>query len=121
MIQIYNLQLECNIMESVQVKVGEKEIRIMKDLSEILHSSSSEVIRMAMEEGVKSLRMKIALEKYVIEEFSLCRAAEFAGVSIQQMARYMAERGIPSFRQSIEESKRDVREAEGWLKNAHTR
>ena len=108
-------------MESVQIKVGEKEIRIMKELSELLHSSSSEVIRMAMEEGVKILRMKIALEKYVNEEFSLCRAAEFAGVSIQQMARYMAERGIPFFRQSIEESKRDVREAEGWLKNAHIR
>jgi len=108
-------------MESVQIKVGENEIRIMKELSEMLHSSSTEVISMAMEEGVKSLRMKIALEKYVNEEFSLCRAAEFAGVSIQQMARYMAERGIPFFRQSIEESKRDVREAEGWLKDAHTR
>ena len=71
-------------MESVQIKVGEKEIRIMKELSELLHSSSSEVIRMAMEERVKILRMKIALEKYVNEEFSLCRAAEFAGVSIQQ-------------------------------------
>ena len=33
------------------------------------------------------------------------------------MARYMAERGIPFFRQSIEESKRDVSEAERWLKN----
>ena len=108
-------------MESVQVKVGEKELKIMKELSEILHSPSSEVIKMAMEEGVKSLRMKIALEKYVNEGFSLCRAAEFAGISIQQMARYMAERRIPFFRQGIEESRRDVKEAEGWLKDAHTR
>ncbi|NQE06356.1 hypothetical protein C5S32_10850 [ANME-1 cluster archaeon GoMg1] len=102
-------------MESVQVEVGEKEIKIMKELLEMLHSSSSEVIRIAMVEGVKSLRMKIAFEKYVNEEFSLCRAAEFAAVSIQQMARYIAERGIPFFRQGIEECKRDVREAEGWL------
>ena len=108
-------------MESVEVKVGEKELKLMKELSEMLRSPSSEVIRMALEEGVKSLRMKIALEKYVNEEFSLCRAAEFAGVSIQQMARYTAERGIPFFRQGIEESERDVRDAEGWLKNAHTR
>ena len=41
--------------------------------------------------------MKLASEKYVGEEFSLCRAAEFAGVSIQQMARYLAERGISFF------------------------
>ncbi|MCK4397633.1 MAG: hypothetical protein KAV25_01420 [Methanophagales archaeon] len=45
----------------------------------------------------------------------MCRAAEFAAVSIQQMARCIAERGIPFFRQGIEECKRDVREAEGWL------
>lgn len=109
----YNWIPAIKSISGVQVKIGEKEIRIMKDLSEILHSSSSEVIRMAMEEGVKSLRMKIALEKYVNKEFSLCRAAEFAGVSIQQMARYMAERGVPSFRQSMEEIKRDVKEAEG--------
>jgi predicted HTH domain antitoxin len=107
-------------MEIMQVKIGKKELKIMKEVSEILHSSSSEVLRMAMEEGVKSLRMKIALEKYVNEEFSLCRAAEFAEVSIQQMARYLTDRGIAYFRQSIEESKRDVKEAEGWLKNAHT-
>ena len=106
-------------MGSVEVKVGEKELKIMEELSKILHSSSSEVIRMAVEEGVKSLRMRIALEKYVEEEFSLSRAAEFAGVSIQQMARYLAERGVPIFRLGIEESKMDEREAEGWLKNAH--
>ncbi len=66
---------------------------------------------MVMWEGVKSLRMKIALEKYVNEEFSLCRAAEFVGVSIQQMARYLAESGVSFFRQSIEEAELDVKEA----------
>jgi len=60
----------------------------------------------------RGLNKQDRLERYVNEEFSLCRAAEFAGVSIQQMARYMAERGISFFRQSIEESKRDVKEAE---------
>ena len=85
-------------MENMGVEVGEKETRTIKELSEMLHSPKSEVIRMAVEEGVKTLRMKIAVEKYVNEEFSLCRAAEFAGVSIQQMARYMAERGIPFFK-----------------------
>ncbi|KAF5412979.1 MAG: hypothetical protein C5S38_07500 [Candidatus Methanophagaceae archaeon] len=32
------------------------------------------------------------------------------------MARYIAERGIPFYRLGLEESKRDVKEAEGWLK-----
>ena len=104
-------------MESAQMAMGEKQIA---ELSEMLHSSRSEVRGMVMWEGVKSLRMKIALEKYVNEEFSLCRAAEFVGVSIQQMARYLAERGVSFFRQSIEEAELDAKEAEGWLSNAHS-
>jgi predicted HTH domain antitoxin len=59
--------------------------------------------------------MKIALEKYIDEEFTLCKAAEFANVSIQRMARYAAERGIPFFRESLTELKRDIGEAEDWL------
>jgi predicted HTH domain antitoxin len=73
-----------------------------------------------MEEGIKDIRMKIAMEKYLDEEFSLCRAAEFADVSIQQMAKYLAQKGIPFFKQSIEETMRDVKESEGWLSNADT-
>lgn len=105
-------------MESVQVRIPDEYIAIFKELSETLHSSRSEVVRRAMQEGIKDLRMKIAMEKYLDEEFSLCRAAEFADVSIQQMAKYLAQKGIPFFRQSIEETKRDAKEAEGWLANA---
>jgi len=108
-------------MEDVGVEVGEKEIKEIKELSEMLHSSKSEVIRIAVAEGVKILRMKIAMAKYVDDEFSLCRAAEFAGVSIQQMARYVAERGIPFFKYSIAEAERDTKEAEDWLRDAHSR
>ena len=104
-------------MDSAQMIIGKKQIT---ELSEILHSPRSDVMGMVMWEGVKNLRMKIASEKYVNEEFSLCRAAEFTGVSIQQMARYLAERGISFFRQSVKEVERDVKEAEGWFGNANS-
>ena len=106
-------------MESIQIRIGNEYINILKELSETLHSSRSEVIRRVMEEGIKDLRMKIAMEKYLDEEFSLCRAAEFADVSIQQMAKYLAQKGIPFFKQSIEEIMRDTKEAEGWLSDAN--
>ncbi|MCD4845336.1 MAG: UPF0175 family protein [Methanosarcinales archaeon] len=106
-------------MESVQIRIGNEYINILKELSETLHSSRSEVIRRVMEDGIKDLRMKIAMEKYPDEEFSLCMAAEFADVSIQQMAKYLAQKGIPFFKQSIEETIRDTKEAEGWLSDAN--
>ena len=102
-------------MESVQIRIDEKNMKNLNELAQMLSSSRSEVIRKIIDGGIRELRMKIAMEKYIDEEFSLCRAAEFSNVSIQQMARYLSQRGIPFFKQSIEESEKDVKEAQTWL------
>ncbi|NJD52901.1 MAG: ribbon-helix-helix protein, CopG family [Candidatus Methanoperedens sp.] len=102
-------------MESVQIRIDEKNMKDLNELAQMLSSSRSEVIRRIIDGGIKELRMKIAMEKYIDEEFSLCRAAEFSNVSIQQMAKYLAQRGIPFFKQTVEESERDVIEAKNWL------
>jgi len=102
-------------MESVQIRMDEKNIKNLNELAQMLSSSRSEVIRKIIDGGIRELRMKIAMEKYIDEEFSLCRAAEFSNVSIQQMARYLTQRGIPFFKQSIEECEKDVIEAQNWL------
>ncbi len=102
-------------MESLQIRIDDRNLKDLNELAQMLSSSRSEVVRRIIEGGIRELRMKIAMEKYIDDEFSLCRAAEFSRVSIQQMARYLAQRGIPFFKQSIEESKKDVREAQSWL------
>jgi predicted HTH domain antitoxin len=102
-------------MESMQVRIDEKNFQILNELAEMLSSSRSEVIRRVIEGGIKELRMKIAMEKYIDDEFTLCRAAEFSGVSIQKMAKYLSDRGIPFFKQSVEDAKRDAVEAQSWL------
>ncbi len=99
----------------MQVRIDEKNIKALNELAETLSSSRSEVIRRVIEGGIRELRMKIALEKYIDEEFTLCRAAEFSGVSIQQMAKYLAQRSIIFFKQSIAETERDAKEAQSWL------
>ncbi len=103
-------------MESLQIRIDDRNMKDLNELAQMLSSSRSEVIRRIIEGGIRELRMKIAMEKYIDDEFSLCRAAEFSGVSIQQMAKYLTQRGIPFFKQTIEESKKDVREAQSWLK-----
>ncbi len=102
-------------MESMQVRIDEKNLKALNELARTLSSSRSEVIRRVIDGGIRELRMKIALEKYIDDEFSLCRAAEFSGVSIQQMAKYLSQRGIPFFKQSIEETEREAKEAQSWL------
>ena len=107
--------LQCNIMENLQIRIDERNMKNLNELAQMLSSSRSEVVRRIIEGGIRELRMKIAMEKYIDDEFSLCRAAEFSGVSIQQMARYLTQRGIPFFKQGVEESEKDVREAQSWL------
>ena len=102
-------------MESLQIRIDDRNMKDLNELAQMLSSSRSEVIRRIIEGGIRELRMKIAMEKYIDDEFSLCRAAEFSGVSIQQMAKYLTQRGIPFFKQTIEESEKDVREAQSWL------
>ncbi|MCZ7402538.1 MAG: UPF0175 family protein [Candidatus Methanoperedens sp.] len=102
-------------MESVQIRIDEENMKSLNELAQMLSSSRSVVLRRIIDGGIRELRMKIAMEKYIDEEFSLCRAAEFSNVSIQQMARYLSQRGIPFFKQSIEESEKDVLEAQTWL------
>lgn len=98
-----------------ELKIGDEYLDILKELSETLHIPKSVVMKMVMEEGIRDLRMTIAMEKYHAEEFSLCRAAEFSGASIQQMARYLEQKGVPFFNYDIEETKRDVKEAKSWF------
>lgn len=105
-------------MESMQVRIDEKNMKMLGELADILSSSRSEVIRRVIESGIREMRMKIAMEKYIDDEYSLCRAAEFSGVSIQQMAKYLSDKGIPFFRQGAAEAERDVKEAQSWLENA---
>jgi len=104
-------------MENVQIRIPEEEISEMEELIEILHMSKSEVARNALHEGIKVLKLEIAQKKYLSNEFTLCRASEFADVSIQEMADYLQKRGIPFFKYSESELERDSMKAKKWLKS----
>lgn len=103
-------------MKNLQIRLPEEEISEIKELIEILHMSKSEVARNALHEGIKVLKLEIAQNRYLRNEFTLCRASEFANVSIQEMADYLGKRGIPFFRYSEREFEEDTKKAKKWLK-----
>ena len=104
-------------MENVQIRIPDEEISELEELIEILHMSRSEVARNALHEGIKVLKLEIAQKKYLSNEFTLCRAAEFADVSIQEMADYLGKREIPFFKYSERELLKDAKKAKKWLKS----
>ena len=103
-------------MGNLQVRVDEEEIEDLDRLAEDMGLSRSEIARSALREGMRRLRKEKALGRYLNLEFTLSRAARFAGVTIQEMAEIARERGIPFFRYSLDEMRRDRERAAKWLK-----
>ncbi len=62
------------------------------------------------------MRAERALARYLNFEFTLSRAAQYAGVAIYEMAEAAHARGIPFFRYSLEQLRRDRERTEKWLK-----
>lgn len=102
-------------MDVVQLRLPEEDIKALDELAARLHASRSEAARAAIDEGLRVLRMEEAFQKYVAGDFTLARAAEFAGVALQRMAQVASDRGVPFYRYSRDELHRDAAEAERFL------
>ena len=103
-------------MKNLQVRVGEDEVSEIDRLADDLNLSRSETARSALREGMRKLQMDRALARYLNLEFTLGRAAQSARVTIHEMARAASEKGIPFFRYSLEELRRDRERARKWAK-----
>ena len=102
-------------VQNLQIRLPEDEVADVEALTKILHMSKSEVARNALHEGLKALKMETAMKRYLHNEFTLCKAAEFAGVSIQEMCDYLAKRDIQFFRYSDQELEEDIEKAKMLL------
>lgn len=103
-------------MSNLQVRLGERDTDELDALARELGLTRSEAARRALAEGMKKLRMERALLRYLNGDVSLARAAHDVGVTIGEMADVAAERGIPYFRYSPEELRKDVDRAGRVLK-----
>ena len=103
------------MMKSVQLRLPDKELEEMDSLSEEMKMSRSEVARNALREGLKKLRMEIAVRRYLDEELSLGGAADYAGVTIHEMASFLSKVGVPFFRYAPSELERDTERAKDWM------
>jgi len=102
-------------VQNLQIRLPEDELADVESLTKILHMSKSEVARNALHEGIKAIKMEIAMKKYLHNEFTLCKAAEFADVSIQEMCDYLAKRDVQFFRYSARELEEDIKKAKAML------
>ena len=108
-------------MANIQVRIPEDELRALDALAAQLRVSRSDAARNALAEGLQSLRMERAWQRYARGDWSLERAANEAKVSLARMAEGASARGIPYFRESAAALDRSVEVARGRLTRTRPR
>lgn len=98
-------------MDNLQVRLPDEDLASLDHLAGQLRASRSDAARAALEEGVRVLRLRLALERFAAGDVTLERAAEEAGVSLQRAAQGARDRGIPYFRYGAGELGSDTAQA----------
>jgi predicted HTH domain antitoxin len=96
-------------MANIQVRLPDDDADDLDALATDLHASRSETARNALSEGMRVLRTRRALERYVEGDYSLERAAEYAGIGLAALAAEAARRGLPYMRYPPDEVAGDAR------------
>lgn len=105
-------------MSNIQVRLPDDLEHDLDQLAEEMRTNRSETVRRALDQGIRAIRLERALDAYAREEITLSRAAEYAGVNLQLIAREAANRGIPRFRYSSDELSRDAEQARSMLEGS---
>ena len=108
-------------METLQVRIEDEDLAELIELMKYLKMSKSEVARNAMAEGIKRLKMDIAMKKFINGEFTLERAAEFSKATLLEMAEFLAEHGVTFFRYEPAEVIQDADTASKHIRKGKNR
>jgi predicted HTH domain antitoxin len=81
-------------MPTVSVRLSEAEKERLEDAAELLGQDRSTTMRQAMAEGIETLRVRHAVERYQTGDVSVNEAARLAGVSVGEWLEIAHERGL---------------------------
>jgi len=83
-------------MASISARLPDDEAEELERVAEMLGEDKSSVIRKALSEGLRDLRVKRAVERYQTGEVSVKQAARIAGVSLGEWLEIARERNLTS-------------------------
>jgi predicted HTH domain antitoxin len=81
-------------MPTVSVRLPAEEKEELDELAALLEQDRSTTMRQAIREGVETLRVRHAVERYQSDDVSVNEAARLAGVSIAAWLEIAADRGL---------------------------
>ncbi|KAB1192270.1 hypothetical protein GJR96_01955 [Haloferax sp. MBLA0076] len=83
-------------MPSISARIPDDERDELEDVAELLGEDRSTVIRKALGEGLRELRVRVAIERYQSGDVSLNQAARLAGVSLGEWFEIARDRNLTS-------------------------
>jgi predicted HTH domain antitoxin len=83
-------------MPSISARIPDDEEATLEEVAELLEEDKSTTIRKALQEGLRDLRIRVAVERYQSGEVSVNEAARIAGVSLGEWLEIARERNLTS-------------------------
>ena len=81
-------------MASISARLPDDEAEELERVAEMLGEDKSSVIRKALSEGLRELRVRRAVERYQTGDVSVKQAARIAGVSLGEWLEIARERNL---------------------------
>lgn len=81
-------------MPTVSVRISEEEKVELDEVASLLEQDRSTTMRQALREGVETLRVRHAVERYQSKDVSVNEGARLAGVSIAEWLEIANEHGL---------------------------
>ena len=81
-------------MPSISARIPDDEAKHLEEVADLLGEDRSTTIRKALEEGLRELRVRKAIERYQSGEASRHEAARIAGVSLGEWFEIARERNL---------------------------
>ena len=82
--------------KQMNLRLDEDLIKEFEELAEQENLDRSALVRKILVEGLQQERLNFALQKYMLKEISIERAAEIAKISIHEIILKMSQLGITS-------------------------
>ena len=96
---------------TVAVRIEDTKLAEIRAISKQENRKNSEVLREALDLGLREKKLAIALEKYRRREISTGKAAEMAGISLSRFLDVLREKNVP-FNYAVKDLMKDF---EGFI------
>lgn len=81
-------------MPSISARIPDDEEAALEAVAELLGEDKSTVIRKALGEGLRDIRIRVAIQRYQSGEISVSEAARIADVSLAEWMEIARERNL---------------------------